>query len=104
VHAEGIDAEAEQSGWIQPVHSPGRMKIAERRVKQWGAVGAPVALVDREAMRSLLGSDAWHGGWTNPTGGHINPLALSRGLARVVAAKGGRIFGGTPAERYERRG
>ena len=44
VRAEGIDAEAEQSGWIQPVHTPGRMKIAERRVKQWGKWGAPVTM------------------------------------------------------------
>src|SRR5918993_4516948 len=27
---EGINADAEQNGWVQPVHSPGRMKIAER--------------------------------------------------------------------------
>ena len=37
VREEGIDAEAEQTGWVQPVHSPGRMKIAERRVAQWSS-------------------------------------------------------------------
>jgi len=30
----GIEAEQEQTGWVQPVHSPGRIKIAERRVRQ----------------------------------------------------------------------
>src|SRR6185312_5975590 len=35
VREEGIAAEAEQTGWVQPVHTPGRMKIAERRVAQW---------------------------------------------------------------------
>ena len=35
-----IQAEQEQAGWIQPVHSPGRMAIAERRVRQWSKVGA----------------------------------------------------------------
>jgi glycine/D-amino acid oxidase-like deaminating enzyme len=44
VREERIDAEAEQTGWIQPVHSPGRMKIAERRVAQWSKRGAPVEL------------------------------------------------------------
>src|SRR5262245_13052261 len=29
-----IAAEHEQNGWVQPVHSPGRIKIAERRVRQ----------------------------------------------------------------------
>ena len=41
---------------------------------------------------NMLGSDAWHGGFCNKTGGHINPLALSRGLARVVIELGGRIY------------
>ena len=29
-----IAAEAEQSGWVQPVHSPGRFKLAEKRVRE----------------------------------------------------------------------
>src|SRR6195952_1620695 len=37
-----IQAEQEQAGWVQPVHSPGRVKIAERRVRQLSKVGAPV--------------------------------------------------------------
>src|SRR3954467_12133143 len=37
-----IQAEQEQTGWVQPVHSPGRIKIAERRVRQWSKFGAPV--------------------------------------------------------------
>src|SRR3954466_13884902 len=34
-----IPAEQEQAGWVQPVHSPGRIKIAERRVRQWSTLG-----------------------------------------------------------------
>src|SRR4030081_2379280 len=30
-----IPAEQEQAGWVQPVHSPGRIKIAERRGGAW---------------------------------------------------------------------
>ena len=43
-----IEAEQEQAGWVQPVHSPGRIKIAERRVRQWSKFGAPVELLSRE--------------------------------------------------------
>src|SRR6266481_5139540 len=75
-----IKAEHEQTGWVQPVHSPGRIRIAERRVKQWSKFGAPVELLSRDQVRDMLGSDAWFGGFWNRTGGHINPLALSRGL------------------------
>ena len=102
--AEGIDAEAEQTGWIQPVHTPGRMKIAEKRVKQWSKRGAPAELIDAARMRDLLGSAAWHGGWGNRTGGHINPLALARGLAAAVVRRGGRVLTRSPVSQMERQG
>jgi glycine/D-amino acid oxidase-like deaminating enzyme len=98
-----IQAEQEQAGWIQPVHSPGRIKIAERRVRQWSKFGAPVELLSREQTRQMLGSDAWFGGFWNKSGGHINPLALSRGLARVVLDQGGRIYARSPAISFQRR-
>src|SRR6476646_7120828 len=75
-----IQAEQEQTGWIQPMHSPGRIKIAERRVRQWSARGAPVELLSREQMKAMLGSEAWYGGFWNRSGGHVNPLALARGM------------------------
>src|ERR1051325_9897649 len=98
-----IQAEQEQSGWVQPVHSPGRIKIAERRVRQWSKFGAAVELLSREETRQMLGSDAWFGGFWNRTGGHINPLALSRGLARAVLERGGRIYARSPAIDFERK-
>lgn len=100
----GIDAEAEQTGWVQPVHTPGRIRIAERRVAQWAKRGAPVELLDRAQVSSMLGSDAWHGGFWNRTGGHVNPLALARGLAHAAVAAGARIHGQTPALDYSRQG
>jgi glycine/D-amino acid oxidase-like deaminating enzyme len=99
-----ISAEAEQAGWVQPVHSPGRIRIAERRVRQWSKLGADVEILSREQTRTMLGSDAWYGGFWNRTGGHINPLALARGLARVVLAQGGRIFARSPVASYARQG
>jgi glycine/D-amino acid oxidase-like deaminating enzyme len=98
-----IQAEQEQTGWVQPVHSPGRIAIAERRVRQWSKFGASVELLSRDQIRSMLGSDAWFGGFWNKSGGHINPLALSRGLARVVLDRGGRIYVRSPAISFERR-
>ena len=99
-----IEAEQEQAGWVQPVHSPGRIKIAERRVRQWSKVGASVELLSREQTRDMLGSDAWFGGFWNRTGGHINPLALARGLARTVRGLGAHIYARSPVESFERRG
>lgn len=98
-----IQAEQEQAGWIQPVHSPGRIKIAERRVRQWSKAGAPVELLSREEVTRMLGSDAWFGGFWNRSGGHINPLALSRGMARAAIDRGARIFARSPATHFERK-
>jgi glycine/D-amino acid oxidase-like deaminating enzyme len=103
VRHHGIEAEGEQTGWVQPVHSPRRLRIAERRVRQWSRYGAPVELLSRDQIREMLGSDAWFGGFWNRTGGHVNPLALSRGLARAVLAEGGRIFARSPVLRFERQ-
>jgi glycine/D-amino acid oxidase-like deaminating enzyme len=98
-----IFAEQEQTGWVQPVHSPGRIKIAERRVRQWSKLGAPVELLSREQVRDMLGSDAWFGGFWNKSGGHINPLALSRGLAHAALKQGARIYARSAATSFERR-
>ena len=100
----GIDCAAEQTGWVQPVHSPGRIKIAERRATQWGKFGADVELLDRAAVSAILGTDAYFGGWMNRTGGHINPLALVRGLAAKVVAAGAAVYVNSPALSVQRRG
>ncbi|MBR0645149.1 NAD(P)/FAD-dependent oxidoreductase [Plastoroseomonas hellenica] len=92
----GIAAEAEQAGWVQPAHTPGRMRVVERRMRDWESHGAPVALLDRAALREMLGSDAWFGGFTNPTGGHVNPLALARGMAATALTLGATILARSP--------
>ena len=97
-----IAADAEQTGWVQPVHSPGRFKLAEKRVREWSALGAPVELLDRAAVSQMLGSDAWFGGFWNRTGGHINPLALARGLADVAVKRGAVIYARSPAREIAR--
>jgi glycine/D-amino acid oxidase-like deaminating enzyme len=102
VRRHGIACDAEQTGWIQPAHSPGRVRLSEKRVKQWSRRGAPVELLDRGQVSAMLGSDAYYGGFWNRTGGHINPLALARGLAARVVALGGRVYVASPATAIER--
>lgn len=104
IRKHGIEAEAVQNGWIQPAHRPGRMKLAESRVRQWGGRGAPVELLDRAAMARLTGTDHWHGGWINRTGGRINPLGLARGLAAAAMRAGARLFTRSPAVGLVREG
>lgn len=103
---EGIEAEAEaeQTGWFQPAHSPGRIKLSRARAEAWREYGFPAKLLDREETSALLGSDFWYGGMLNPTGGHINPLGLARGLARAATAHGAVIHEATPVAGWSRDG
>lgn len=104
VESEGIECEAEQTGWFQPAHSPGRIRLSKKRVEAWRRYGSPAELLDREAAARLLGSDFWYGGMFNPTGGHINPLALARGLAEVCVRHGVVLHEASPVTGYTREG
>jgi glycine/D-amino acid oxidase-like deaminating enzyme len=98
VRKHGLQAEAEQSGWIQPAHTPGRMTLSEHRFKQWEKRGALVRMLDKAAVERLTGSPIWHGGFMNDSGGHINPLAFVRTMAARVKQLGGEIFIQSPAQ------
>lgn len=102
VREEGMAAEAEQAGWFQPAHSPGRMRLSKMRVEAWQRFGFPARLLDRDESRALLGSDFWYGGMFNPTGGHVNPLALARGFAAAAEKHGAIIHEGSPATGWRR--
>src|SRR5690606_20708063 len=103
---EGIEAEAEaeQAGWFQPAHSPGRVKLSRARVEAWQDYGCPARLLDRDETTALLGTEFWYGGMLNPTGGHVNPLGLARGLARAAVAHGAVIHENTPVAGWSREG
>lgn len=104
IRRHNIDCEAVQNGWVQPMHTPGRMKFAEKRVKAWARRGAPVELLDRAGMESVTGSKFWYGGWENATGGKLNPLAYVRGLARAAIAAGAAVHTQSAVRSIERAG
>jgi glycine/D-amino acid oxidase-like deaminating enzyme len=104
IRREGIEAEAEQTGWFQPAHSPGRVALSRKRVEAWRRFGLETELKDRAETTAMLGSDFWHGGMLAPSGGHVNPLALTRGIAAAAEHHGAVIHEQTPAESYERVG
>lgn len=99
-----MPAEAEQAGWFQPAHSPGRVKLSQKRVEAWQRAGFPAELKSAAETREILGSDFWYGGMYNPTGGHINPLALARGMAAAAEGLGATIFEQSPVTRFDREG
>jgi glycine/D-amino acid oxidase-like deaminating enzyme len=99
-----MQCEAVQNGWVQPAHTPGRMKLAEARAAAWGRRGAAVELLDREGVRRITGSSFWHGGWQNRAGGKLNALAYCRELARAAVGRGARVHTQSAAQSVERAG
>ena len=100
----GMQCEAVQNGWVQPVHTPGRMRLAEARAAAWGRRGAPVEVLDRAGIERITGSGFWHGGWLNASGGKLNALAFCRELARAAMARGARVHTRSAALAVERAG
>lgn len=97
-------AEAEQSGWFQPAHSQGRVALSLKRVEAWQRHGFPAEFKSAQETADILGTDFWYGGMYNPTGGHINPLALSRGMASAAESLGAHIHEQSAVTSYYREG
>lgn len=104
IRAAKIDCEAEQTGWFQPAHSTSHVGVSENRVKAWSKRGAPCQLLDSRETAKLLGSNNWYGGMLNPTGGHINPLMLARGLVKACEQSGIKIYENSPVSNITRDG
>ncbi|SPF75541.1 Gamma-glutamylputrescine oxidoreductase [Aliiroseovarius pelagivivens] len=51
-----------------------------------------IRTVDREELRELCGSPAYHGGSLDMGAGHTHPLRLAFGMARAAVDAGARIF------------
>ena len=92
-----MDVPQVRRGWVQGSHTPAALKMAERRVRDWGAQGVAAQLLDRAETARLLGTNKYLGGWMDPRGGGVQPLSYARGLARAAIAAGVVIHTDSPA-------
>jgi len=103
VERHGVDCQAARTGWIQAVHAPRHMHLAERRVAQWTRRGAQAEVVDAAKIAELTGTARYAGGWVDRRGGMLQPLSYARGLARAAVGAGVAIHGQSPATRMVRQ-
>lgn len=88
---------APEAGWADgiihachhPRHVPHARAYAEKMARDYGY--DLIRPLDRDALRALVGSPAYHGGDIDMGGGHLHPLRYALGLARAAAAAGVRI-------------
>jgi glycine/D-amino acid oxidase-like deaminating enzyme len=99
-----IDCDARQCGWVQPAFGAGDVGVVARRAEQWQRRGAPVEVIDRDAVRRLVGSPLYHGGLIDRRAGSVQPLSYARGLARAAQKSGAVICGGSRVSALERVG
>ena len=102
----GIACQARQSGWLQPAHCSRAMAAVRQRVGQWRRRGVDARVLDGDGVRDLLGCapGVYVGGWLDPRGGSVHPLALARGLAQAAAGAGAVIHGRAPVTGVHREG
>jgi glycine/D-amino acid oxidase-like deaminating enzyme len=104
IRREGIACDAVRSGWLNPAHAAALAPRVQARVAAWQAAGARGVWLDAAEARARLGSDRYHGALFDPSGGHLDPLAYTRGLARAASASGAVLHEATPVVAAERRG
>lgn len=80
------------------------VETVKRRAADWSARGVAARVLDADAAGRLLGTDRYLGGWLDPRGGGVQPLAYARGLARAAQKAGAAIHGRSPATSLRRDG
>jgi glycine/D-amino acid oxidase-like deaminating enzyme len=102
IEREHLNVPRQASGWIQAAHSEAAMRSAEARARQWIARGVPAKILNVDEVTRLTGAHGYLGGWLDPRGGAIQPLAYTRELARIALAAGVRIAEKTRIQRLKR--
>src|SRR5215469_1948144 len=95
----------QRKGWIQGAHTEAGLDLVKQRAAQWARRGVDGAReLSAQDAGQLIGTDKYLGGWVDPRGGAIQPLAYARELARVAIAAGAAIHGQSPVTKLDRAG
>ncbi len=99
-----IECEAVQSGSLNVVRHAKYLRELRGKYQQWRRHGKAVRWLEGAEIGGYVGSDAFVAAILYETGGHLNPLAFSRGLAAAAQKAGARVHGRSPATGLERAG
>lgn len=104
IDRHAIDCGAVRTGLLFAAHAPAGLRALEGYAADWQERGAAVDTLDARATATTVGSDFYTGACVDRRGGHFNPLAYTRGLARVAMEGGARVHVGARVQRIERQG
>lgn len=103
IRAYQIACDARQKGWIRVDHCDAARDVARRNARLWNALGAGFEFLEREDVERLTGAQGYATGTLSARGGAVQPMALARGLDRVVRAAGAQVFSFSPVTGMRRR-
>lgn len=104
IEKHSMEVPHRRAGWIQGAHTPAMVETVKRRAEQWGMRGVGARFLDAGDVGRLLGTDRYLGGWLDPRGGGVQPLAYARGLAWAAQKAGAAIHGQSPVTDLRREG
>jgi putative aminophosphonate oxidoreductase len=100
---ESVDAHFHQGGWLWTATSPAQVGTWESSVETAAAHGAhPYEVLSAEEVQEHTGSPIHLGAAYEKTAAIVQPALLARGLRRVAAEKGVRIYERTPMVELDR--
>jgi glycine/D-amino acid oxidase-like deaminating enzyme len=103
IEKHGMNVPHQRKGWIQGAHTEAGLDIVKKRAAQWARRGVDGAReLAAQDTGHLIGTDKYVGGWVDPRGGAIQPLAYARELARVAISAGAVIHGQSPVAKLDR--
>jgi glycine/D-amino acid oxidase-like deaminating enzyme len=102
IERHGIECWPMRTGLIFAAHAPAGQRALERRAAFWQQRNAPVELLDARQCAEMIGSPAYRAATIDRRGGHINPFAYVRGLARAAVAARVVIHANSPVDGISR--
>jgi len=103
IEKHNMNVPHQRKGWIQGAHTEAGLDVVKKRAEQWAKRGVEGArALSAQDTGQLIGTDKYLGGWLDPRGGAIQPLAYAREMARVAIAAGATIHGKSPVAKLDR--
>jgi glycine/D-amino acid oxidase-like deaminating enzyme len=104
IRRHGIRCEAQQQGTIRAAVGEKHARAVRETARQLKQRGAPVELLERDAVAQATGTTRYTVGLLDRRGGDLNPLSYARGLARAALGAGATIYSASRALGIERLG
>jgi glycine/D-amino acid oxidase-like deaminating enzyme len=100
----GIECDAAQSGFLNPVTGLKGARSHDRLLEEWQPFRDDLRLIGADEVRVLSGCRGYSAAMVDSTGGCLDPLAYSRGLAKAIRAAGTPLYHGSGVVSLARSG